>query len=339
MSIAKRLPTGRVVLTDLVPEMLDIATRRARAQGVANIETTVCSADDLPFDDATFDSVSVRFGYMFFPDVAKATAEFARVLKPGGRLCSSVWVKPEENPWTAIAMRAIAAETVVAPPDRDAPDLRSFWKGSIGFGLVSIPVKAYKATEERGLGLHQVHAADGGRIRLSRYCEIDGAEVPASEVGRAADTGGGDVVLITDEDLAGLPVPTLRTIAVHTFAPPSQIDPLYLSRSYYLEPDTDGVRPYVLFAEALRRSGKVAVVKVAFRQRETLGMLRVRDNVLVLETMVWPAEIRTPDFPFLDEDVDVRLPELKAATALIDCLSGTSTPPSTRTPTARPSTS
>ncbi|GAA3433834.1 Ku protein [Kutzneria kofuensis] len=200
--------------------------------------------------------------------------------------------------------------------------MRSFWKGSIGFGLVSIPVKAYKATEERGLGLHQVHAADGGRIRLSRYCEIDGAEVPASEVGRAADTGGGDVVLITDEDLAGLPVPTLRTIAVHTFAPPSQIDPLYLSRSYYLEPDTDGVRPYVLFAEALRRSGKVAVVKVAFRQRETLGMLRVRDNVLVLETMVWPAEIRTPDFPFLDEDVDVRLPELKAATALIDCLSG-----------------
>ncbi|GAA3436308.1 class I SAM-dependent methyltransferase [Kutzneria kofuensis] len=123
LSIAKRLPTGRVVLTDLVPEMLDIATRRARAQGVANIETTVCSADDLPFDDATFDSVSVRFGYMFFPDVAKATAEFARVLKPGGRLCSSVWVKPEENPWTAIAMRAIAAETVVAPPDRDAPNM------------------------------------------------------------------------------------------------------------------------------------------------------------------------------------------------------------------------
>lgn len=200
--------------------------------------------------------------------------------------------------------------------------MRSFWKGSVGFGLVSIPVKAYKATEERGLGLHQVHATDGGRIRLSRFCEIDGAEVPASEVGRAVDTGGGDVVLITDEDLASLPVPTLRTIAVHTFAPPSQIDPLYLSRSYYLEPDTNGVRPYVLFAEALRRSGKIAVVKVAFRQRETMGMLRVRDNVLVLETMVWPADIRTPDFPFLDEDVDVRLPELKAATALIDCLSG-----------------
>jgi len=123
LSIAKRSPNGRVVLTDLVAEMLDIAERRAQAQGVANIETTVCSADDLPFDDAAFDSVSVRFGYMFFPDMAKATAEFARVLKPGGRLCSSVWVKPDENPWTAIAMRAIATEVAVAPPGRDAPSM------------------------------------------------------------------------------------------------------------------------------------------------------------------------------------------------------------------------
>ena len=110
LTVAKLAPRGHVVLTDLAAEMLDIATRRANAQGIANFETRVCSADDLPFGDATFDSVSVRFGYMFFPDVAKATAEFARVLKPGGRLCSSVWVKPEENPWTAIAMQAIATE-------------------------------------------------------------------------------------------------------------------------------------------------------------------------------------------------------------------------------------
>lgn len=123
LSIARLAPKGRVVLTDLVAEMLGIAARRAKAQGVANIETTVCSADELPFDDATFDSVSVRFGYMFFPDVARATAEFARVLKPGGRLCSSVWVKPEENPWTTIAMRAIATEVVVAPPDQDSPTM------------------------------------------------------------------------------------------------------------------------------------------------------------------------------------------------------------------------
>ena len=123
LTIAKLAPKGRVVLTDLVAEMLDIAARRARAQGVANIETRVCSADDLPFDDATFDSVSVRFGYMFCPDVAGATAEFARVLKPGGRLGASVWIKPEENPWTAIAMQAIASEAVVAPPDPEGPNM------------------------------------------------------------------------------------------------------------------------------------------------------------------------------------------------------------------------
>jgi SAM-dependent methyltransferase len=123
LSIARLSPKTHVVLTDLAAEMLDIAARRATAQGIANIETKVCSADDLPFNDATFDSVSVRFGYMFFPDMARATAEFARVLKPGGRLCSSVWVKPEANPWTTIAMQAIATEAVVPPPDPDGPNM------------------------------------------------------------------------------------------------------------------------------------------------------------------------------------------------------------------------
>jgi len=123
LTVAGLAPTGHVVLTDLSAEMLEIATRRAHAQGITNVETRVCSADDLPFGDATFDSISVRFGYMFFPDLATATAEFARVLKPGGRLCSSVWVRPEENPWTTIAMQAIAAESVVAPPDPDRPTM------------------------------------------------------------------------------------------------------------------------------------------------------------------------------------------------------------------------
>jgi len=123
LSIARQSPRGRVVLTDLVAEMLEIATRRATAQGITNVETEVCSADDLPFTDGTFDGVSVRFGYMFFPNPAKATAEFSRVLRPGGRLCSSVWVKPEENPWTTIAMQAIATEVTLAPPDPDRPNM------------------------------------------------------------------------------------------------------------------------------------------------------------------------------------------------------------------------
>jgi len=123
LTVAKLAPRGHVVLTDLAAEMLDIAARRANAQGITNFATEVCSADDLPFGDATFDSISVRFGYMFFPDVAKATAEFARVLKPGGRVCSSVWVNPEANPWTSIVMQAIATEVVLAPPDPKGPNM------------------------------------------------------------------------------------------------------------------------------------------------------------------------------------------------------------------------
>ena len=123
LSMARRLPKARVALTDLAPQMLDVAARRASAEALDNVETRVCSADDLPFDDATFDGVSVRFGYMFFPDMARATAEFARVLKPGGRICSSVWVDPDRNPWTAIAMQAIAAEAVLTRPDPDKPHM------------------------------------------------------------------------------------------------------------------------------------------------------------------------------------------------------------------------
>jgi SAM-dependent methyltransferase len=123
LTVARLAPGGHVVLTDLADAMLDVATRRATAQGITNFETRVCSADDLPFADATFDSVSVRFGYMFIPDVAGATSEFARVLKPAGRLCSSVWVNPEKNPWTTIAMQAIATEVTIAPPDPDGPSM------------------------------------------------------------------------------------------------------------------------------------------------------------------------------------------------------------------------
>lgn len=123
LTVAKLAPRGHVVLTDLSAEMLDVATRRAKARGITNFETRVCSAEDLPFGDATFDSVSVRFGYMFFPDVARATAEFARVLKPGGRLCSAVWVNPDENPWTTIVTQAVAAEVALAPPEPDKPNM------------------------------------------------------------------------------------------------------------------------------------------------------------------------------------------------------------------------
>jgi ubiquinone/menaquinone biosynthesis C-methylase UbiE len=133
LSIARRVPESRVVLTDLSAEMLEIAARRASEQGIDNVETRVCSADDLPFADATFDGVSVRFGYMFFPDLAAATIELARVLKPGGRLCAAVWVRPDANPWTTIAMQAIATETQLPAPDPDRPNMyRCAEPGQVG---------------------------------------------------------------------------------------------------------------------------------------------------------------------------------------------------------------
>ncbi len=133
LTIARLAPRGRVVLTDLAPEMLEVAARRASAQGLINVETRVCSADDLPFDDGTFDSVSVRFGYMFFPDIAKAAAEHARVLKPGGRLCASVWIEPAKNPWTTLLMEAIGTEVALPAPDADAPNMyRCAAPGAVG---------------------------------------------------------------------------------------------------------------------------------------------------------------------------------------------------------------
>jgi DNA end-binding protein Ku len=200
--------------------------------------------------------------------------------------------------------------------------MRAVWKGTIGFGAFAIPVKAYAATEEHRVSLNQVHEVDGGRIRLRRFCEVDGAEVPAEETARGYQVPGGDVVVLTEQDFASLPLSTLRSIDVCGFAPFDQIDPVYYAKSYYLEPESAATKPYVLLSEALQQSGRVGVVKVALRQRETLGVLRVRDQVIILETMLWPDEVRTPDFPFQHEDVDLSLPEVRAAVAMIEALAG-----------------
>jgi DNA end-binding protein Ku len=200
--------------------------------------------------------------------------------------------------------------------------MRSIWKGAISFGLVSIPVKLYSATEERDVSFHQVHREDGGRIRYKRVCQADGEEVPYSDIAKGYELPSGEVVVLTDEDFADLPLSTSRAIDVLEFVPLDQVDPLYFAKSYYLEPDGAGAKPYVLLREALEQSGRVALVKVALRQRESLATLRVRDGVFVLEMMLWPDEIREPAFGFLDEDIEVRQQELKMAESLIESLSG-----------------
>jgi DNA end-binding protein Ku len=198
--------------------------------------------------------------------------------------------------------------------------MRSIWKGAISFGLVTIPVKLYSATEQKDVSFHQVHREDGGRIRYRRVCTIDGEEVPYSEIAKGYELATGEMVVLSDEDFEDLPLSTSRRIDVLQFSPAEQIDPIYFAKSYYLEPDAQGAKPYVLLRDALERSGQVAVVKIALRQRESLATLRVRDGVFVLETMLWPDEIRVPDFAFLEEDIEIRAQELKMAESLISTM-------------------
>ena len=198
--------------------------------------------------------------------------------------------------------------------------MHSMWKGAISFGLVMIPVKLYAATEQKDIAFRQVHRADGGRIRFRRVCSVDDAEVPFEDVAKGFELPTGEMVVLTEDDMAGLPLPTTRSIEVLHFTPEDQIDPILFSRSYFVEPEKSGARAYVLLHDALERSGKVAVVQVALRQREALAMLRSRGDLLVLETLLWPDEIRTPDFPFLEQDIDVRSQELKMAASLIESM-------------------
>ncbi|WP_261564822.1 Ku protein [Frankia gtarii] len=198
--------------------------------------------------------------------------------------------------------------------------MRSVWKGVISFGLVSIPVRLYSATQERDVAFHQVRRSDGSRVRYRRVAEADGDEVNYADVAKGFELPDGQTVVLTDEDFANLPLSTSRAIDVLEFVPLEQVDPIYFAKSYYVEPDRTGAKPYVLLRDALAESGRVALVKIALRQREQLATLRVRDGVFVLETMIWPDEVREPDFPFLDEHVEVRPQELAMAASLIDTL-------------------
>ncbi|MFC7545263.1 Ku protein [Plantactinospora sp. GCM10030261] len=200
--------------------------------------------------------------------------------------------------------------------------MRAIWKGAVSFGLVSIGVRVFSATEEKDIRFHQVHREDGGRIRYKRTCSVCGEEVSYDDIAKGYDLGGGEMVILTDEDFAELPLSTSRAIDVLEFVPAEQVDPILYNKAYFLEPDGNATKPYVLLRDALTDSDRVAIVKIALRQREQLATLRVREGVLLLNTMLWPDEIRTPDFGFLDEDISVRPPELAMATSLIDSMAG-----------------
>jgi DNA end-binding protein Ku len=198
--------------------------------------------------------------------------------------------------------------------------MRAIWKGAVSFGLVSVPVKLYAATESHDVSFRQVHAKDGGRIRYQRVCSLDGEEVAYADIAKGYETEDGEMVILSDEDMAELPSASSREIAVEKFVPSDQIDPMLLEKSYYLEPEKSGAKPYALLRQALLDADRMAVVTVAIRNRTTIAVLRVKDDVIVLQTMMWPDEIRVPDFSV---DVgEVKDAEVKMAHMLVETLAG-----------------
>jgi DNA end-binding protein Ku len=200
--------------------------------------------------------------------------------------------------------------------------MRAIWNGVVSFGLVSVPVRLYAATYNHDIRFHQVHEADGGQIRYRRVCEVCGDEIAYADIAKGYQTEDGDLVTLDAQDMASLPLSSSREIEVVEFVPADQVDALLLDRAYYLEPETRAVKPYALLREALRRADRVAVVTVALRQRETLALLRVRGEVIVLQTMLWPDEVRDPEFESLADGVALKPQELQMASLLVSSLGG-----------------
>jgi DNA end-binding protein Ku len=200
--------------------------------------------------------------------------------------------------------------------------VRAMWKGSVSFGLVNVPVKMYTATSSQDVSFHQVHREDGGRIRYKRVCSVCGEEVSYDEIAKGYEADDGQMVILTDEDLADLPIAGGREIEVERFVPAEQIDPMLLEKSYYLQPENTGAKPYALLREVLEQSDKMALVHVAIRTRSVMAVLRVRDDVIVMQTMMWPDEVRQPDFENIPDGSDLKPQEIAMAASLVDSLSG-----------------
>ncbi|WP_262851318.1 non-homologous end joining protein Ku [Mumia quercus] len=196
--------------------------------------------------------------------------------------------------------------------------MRAMWKGSISFGLVSIPVKMYGATSTHDISFRQVRRTDGSRVKYKRVAEADGEVVEYSDIAKGYELPDGRMVVLTDEDMEQLPLPTKKTVEVLEFVPLDQVDPIFYNKSYYLEPDTNaGLKPYLLLREALESSEMVAVVKVTIGTREQMATIRVREGVLTMSTLLWSDEIRKPEFGFLGEDLELRPQEVKMAQSLV----------------------
>jgi DNA end-binding protein Ku len=199
--------------------------------------------------------------------------------------------------------------------------MRSIWKGSIAFGLVNVPVKVYSATETHDIRFHQVHAKDGGRIKYDRVCSECGNSVQFADIDKAYDSPDGERVILTDQDFDKLPAAEKHEIPVLEFVPTEQIDPILFDKSYFLEPDSSSPKAYVLLRQTLLETERTALVHFTLRQKTRLAALRVRDDVLVIQTLLWPDEVRAAEFPSLDDAPSARPQEVKMATSLVESMS------------------
>lgn len=199
--------------------------------------------------------------------------------------------------------------------------MRAIWSGTISFGLVALPCQLYTATEEHGPGLHTVHAVDGGRIRHRHVCELENREVQQDEIARAWEAPDGRQVILRDADLEALPLPTKHVIEVLGFVGTDEVDAILYSKPYWIRASGAGAqRPYALLVEALSRTGRLAVCKVALRSRERLAVLRPRHGMLLLQTLLWPEEVRDPGD--LSSPAPLTERELEMAEMLMDALAG-----------------
>lgn len=197
--------------------------------------------------------------------------------------------------------------------------MRAIWKGAIAFGLVNVPVKVYSATEDHDISLHQVHNADGGRIRYQRRCEVCSQVIDYSDIEKAYEEDGRTVVLSKDE-LKSIPAENSHEIEVVQFVPSEQLEPMMFEKSYYLEPDSKSPKAYVLLRKALEDTDRVAIVQFALREKTRLGALRIKDDVLVLQSLLWPDEVREVTFPALDTSVRISAQEREMSAALVESM-------------------
>jgi DNA end-binding protein Ku len=200
--------------------------------------------------------------------------------------------------------------------------MRAIWKGAISFGMVTIPIKLYTATEERDVRFRLLHRTDGAPIKEKRVCTADGKEVEWDDLVRGYEVAKGEFVILDPDEIDEAKPESGTTIEIGDFVEASEIDPIYFEKSYFLEPTDVGGKAFSLLRRALEETGRVAVARVTIRTRERLATLRTYDGTLVLETMFWPDEIRSTGALDLPEGADARVrpKELQMAQALVENL-------------------